>query len=149
MILWAVAAACLVASQEEDDKREVLLIIRNIMNSLELTKMQLSTRSRKLTERKQSRCTQIKVEIQNNSRSSPKHMRSLVIKIKESSMTKVVSKPFNKVEAEVAMVTSSPKCSVEVDEVADNVVQHKEKVFNIPLKLLLKKSIRVRLPKLQ
>jgi transcription antitermination factor NusG len=149
MILWAVAAACLVASQEEDDKREVLLIIRNIMNSLELTKMQLSTRSRKLTERKQSRCTQIKVEIQNNSRSSPKHMRSLVIKIKESSMTKVVSKPFNKVEAEVAMVTSSLKCSVEVDEVADNVVQHKEKVFNIPLKLLLKKSIRVRLPKLQ
>lgn len=137
------------ASQEEDDKREVLLIIRNIMNSLELTKMQLSTRSRKLTERKQSRCTQIKVEIQNNSRSSPKHMRSLVIKIKESSMTKVVSKPFNKVEAEVAMVTSSPKCSVEVDEVADNVVQHKEKVFNIPLKLLLKKSIRERLPKLQ
>jgi transcription antitermination factor NusG len=151
MILWAVAAACLVASQEEDnDKREVLLIIRNIMSSLELIKMQLSTRSRKLTERKQSRCTQIKVEIQNNSRSSPKHMRSLVIKIKESSMTKVVSKPFNKVEAEVAMVTSSPKCSVEVDEVVvDNVVQHKEKVFNMPSKLLLKKSIRVRLPKLQ
>ena len=111
--------------------------------------MQLSTRSRKLIERKQSRCTQIKVEIQNNSRSSPKHMRSLVIKIKESSMTKVVSKPFNKVEAEVAMVTFSPKCSVEVDEVAVNVVQHKEKVFNIPLKLLLKKSIRERLPKLQ
>lgn len=113
--------------------------------------MQLSTRSRKLTERKQSRCTQIKVEIQNNSRSSPKHMRSFKIKIKESSMTKVVSKPFNKVEAEVAMVTSSPKCSVEVevDEVVDNVVQHKEKVFNMPSKLLLKKSIRVRLPKLQ
>jgi hypothetical protein len=29
------------------------------------------------------------------------------------------------------------------------VVQHKEKVFNMPSKLLLKKSIRVRLPKLQ
>ena len=78
-------------------------------------------------------------------------MRSFKIKIKESSMTKVVSKPFNKVEAEVAMVTSSPKCSVEVevDEVVDNVVQLKEKVFNMPSKLLLKKSIRVRLPKLQ
>jgi len=113
--------------------------------------MQLSIRSRKLIERKQSKCTQIKVEIQNNSRSSPKHMRSFKIKIKESSMTKVVSKPFNKVEAEVAMVTSSPKCSVEVevDEVVDNVVQLKEKVFNMPSKLLLKKSIRVRLPKLQ
>jgi len=147
MILWAVVE-CLVAFQEEDkDKKEVLLIIKNIMSSLELTKMQLSIKLRKLIERKLSRCIQTKVEIQNNSRSLPKHMRSLAIKIKENFMTKVESKPFNQVVVEEAMVTSSLKCLVE-EEVEDNRAQHKERAFNIPSKLLLKKSTRVRLPKL-
>lgn len=147
MILWAVVE-CLVAFQEEDkDKKEVLLIIKNIMSSLELTKMQLSIKLRKLIERKLSRCIQTKVEIQNNSRSLPKHMRSLAIKIKENFMTKVESKPFNQVVVAEAMVTSSLKCLVE-EEVEDNRAQHKERAFNIPSKLLLKKSTRVRLPKL-
>jgi len=147
MILWAVVE-CLVAFQEEDkDKKEVLLIIKNIMSSLELTKMQLSIKLRKLIERKLSRCIQTKVEIQNNSRSLPKHMRSLAIKIKENFMTKVESKPFNQVVVEEAMVTSFLKCLVE-EEVEDNRAQHKERAFNIPSKLLLKKSTRVRLPKL-
>jgi len=109
--------------------------------------MQLSIKLRKLIERKLSRCIQTKVEIQNNSRSLPKHMRSLAIKIKENFMTKVESKPFNQVVVEEAMVTSSLKCLVE-EEVEDNRVQHKERAFNIPSKLLLKKSTRVRLPKL-
>lgn len=148
MILWAVVE-CLVAFQEEDkDKKEVLLIIKNIMSSLELTKMQLSIKLRKLTERKLSRCIQTKVEIQNNSRSLPKHTRFLAIKIKENFMTKVESKPFNQVVVVAeAMVTSSLKCLVE-EEVEDNRAQHKERAFNIPSKLLLKKSTRVRLPKL-
>ena len=146
MILWAVVE-CLVAFQEEDDKKEVLLIIKNIMSSLELTKMQLSIKLRKLIERKLSRCIQTKVEIQNNSRSLPKHMRFLAIKIKENFMTKVESKPFNQVVVAEAMVTFSLKCLVE-EEVEDNRAQHKERAFNIPSKLLLKKSIRVRLPKL-
>jgi hypothetical protein len=78
-------------------------------------------------------------------------MRFLAIKTREKCMIKVVSKPFNRVMPEVvvvAMVTSSPKCSEEVEEV-DNEVHNKVKVFNIPSRLLSKKSIRERLPKLQ
>jgi len=137
---------------EEADQKENQLIMKHIINSLESRRMQLSTRSRNLIEKKPLRCTQIKVEIQKNSRLSHKHMRSLAIKTKENFMTKVVSKLFNKVEVEavVAMVTSSPKCSEEeVVEVEDSEVQHKVKVFNIQSKLVSKKSTRVRLPKLQ
>jgi hypothetical protein len=81
-------------------------------------------------------------------------MRSLAIKTKENFMTKVVSKPYNKVQVEVevvAMATSSHKCLVEaiLAEEEEDEVHNKVKVFNIPSKLLLKKSIRVRLPKLQ
>jgi len=136
---------------EEADQKENQLIMKHIINSLESKRMQLSTRSRNLIEKKPLRCTQIKVEIQKNSRLSHKHMRSLAIETKENFMTKVVSKLFNKVEVEavVAMATSSPKCSEEVEVEEDIEVHNKVKVFNIQSKLLSKKSIRVRLPKLQ
>jgi len=60
-------------------------------------------------------------------------MRSLVIKIRENSTIKVVSKPFNKEELEVEEDTEtfSHKCLVVavVDEKED---QHKERASNMP-----------------
>jgi transketolase len=66
-------------------------------------------------------------------------------------MIKVVSKPFNKEmpEVVVATATSSPKCSEEAAVEVDNEVHNKEKVCNIPSRLLSKKSIRERPQKLQ
>ena len=73
-----------------------LLKILHIIQSLRLKKLQLKYRSRNHTELKQLLCTQIKAEMQHNSRSLQLHMRSLVIKIKESAMTKVVPKLLEK-----------------------------------------------------
>jgi hypothetical protein len=83
-----------------------------------------------------------------HSKSLPKHMRSLAIKIRENSMIKVVLRPFNKEQLVEATVTFSPKCSVEVVDANNNEVHKKVKMFNMPLKLLLKKFSKARLPKL-
>ena len=81
----------MVVSQEEDNQdKENQLIIRNIMSSLESRKMLHLIKLKKHIERRPSGCIQIKVEIQNNSRNSPKLMRSLAIRIRENSTTKVV-----------------------------------------------------------
>jgi len=60
-------------------------------------------------------------------------MRSLVIKIRENSTIKVVSKPFSKeaLVEEEDTVTFSHKCSVVV-EAEEKEDQHKERAFNMP-----------------
>lgn len=74
-------------------------------------------------------------------------MRSSAIKIRENFTIKVVLKLFNKELLEVATVISSHRCSVEV-EGEEREVHKKVKMFNMPLKLLSKKFIEVKLQKL-
>ena len=65
-------------------------------------------------------------------------------KTREKPMTMAAKKVFNRVELEevVAMATSSHKCSEVV--VADLEDHRKERVFNMPLRLLSKKYIKVK-----
>lgn len=112
---------------------------------------QRSIRLKRHLERRPLKNIQIRVEISNNGKKSQPHMKFLEIKIRESFMTRVAKKPSNKVQPVevVAMVTSSPKCSEEVEvEVVDREDLKKERVFSMPSKSLSKKSSRVRHQKL-
>ena len=68
------------------------------------------------------------------------------IKIREKCTTTVVKKVFSKEELAVAMVISSHRCSEAV--VADQEDHKRERVFNMQLRLLLKKYIKEKLAKL-
>ena len=63
-------------------------------------------------------------------------------------MISMVLKVYREEVVEEVMETSSPKCSEEVVEDSNREVHRKENLFNIPLKLPWKKSIKVRRPKL-
>jgi len=70
-------------------------------------------------------------------------MRSLVIKIKESAMTKVVPKLLEKRRRQKEVVKVEEGMGIE------DIHKDEVKIFMKQSQLLLKKSIMVRLPKLQ
>jgi len=114
-----------------------------------LINKQRSIRLKRHLERRPLKNIQIRVEILKNGKKPQPHMRFLETKIRESFTTRVAKKPSNKVQpVEVVVVTSSPKCSEEVEVVVVKEDHKKERVFNMPSKLLSKKSSRVRHRKL-
>lgn len=81
------------------------------------------------------------VILKNGKRSQP-HMMYCPTKTKEKCTTMVVKKVYNKEEPAVAMATSSHKCLEVV--VAEQEDHKRERVFNMQLRLLLKKYIKER-----
>jgi len=137
------------------DSQEDILVVnqernqipQSTMSFLVLKRVQHSIKSKKHSERRLSKSILIKVETFKNGRKSLLHMMFCPTKIREKCTTTEVKKVFNKEElAVVATVISSRRCLEVV--VADREDHKRERVFNMQLRLLLKKYIKEKQVKL-
>jgi len=104
---------------------------------------------KKLTERRHLKNIQIKEEIQKNSKKLPMLTRYSVIAKKEKFMTNTARRESSKEVVECQDKIFSHRCSEEEVCQADNKVLKKGRVFNTPLRSLLKKYSKGKNLKLQ